>query len=85
VYGSAHPLRDPDGQRAARSASPQRDLPEILQVDPLRIRTIDPQVPPDLEAIALKALSKDPGERYANGDEFADDLGRYLAGLPVKA
>jgi tetratricopeptide (TPR) repeat protein/tRNA A-37 threonylcarbamoyl transferase component Bud32 len=57
----------------------------ILQDDPVRIAAISPQTPPELEAIALKALSKDPAARYANGDEFADDLGRYLAGQPVKA
>ncbi|HVE39250.1 MAG TPA: protein kinase [Planctomycetota bacterium] len=58
---------------------------QILQDDPVRIRAISPQVPPDLEAIALKALSKDPAARYDNGDDFADDLGRFLAGQPVKA
>jgi tetratricopeptide (TPR) repeat protein/tRNA A-37 threonylcarbamoyl transferase component Bud32 len=58
---------------------------KILQDDPVRIAAISPQTPPELEAIALKALSKDPAARYANGDEFADDLGRYLAGQPVKA
>ncbi len=58
---------------------------KILQDDPIRVRAISPQTPPELEAIALKALSKEPAARYANGDEFADDLGRYLAGQPVKA
>src|SRR5215831_5252298 len=58
---------------------------KILQDDPVRVRSLSLQTPPELEAIALKALSKDPAGRYASGDEFADDLGRYLAGQPVKA
>jgi tetratricopeptide (TPR) repeat protein/tRNA A-37 threonylcarbamoyl transferase component Bud32 len=58
---------------------------KILQDDPVRVRSLSPQTPPELEAIALKALTKDPAGRYANGDEFADDLDRYLAGQPVKA
>jgi serine/threonine protein kinase len=58
---------------------------KILQDDPVRVRSLVPQTAPELEAIALKALSKDPAGRYANGDEFADDLGRFLAGQPVKA
>jgi serine/threonine protein kinase/Tol biopolymer transport system component len=32
----------------------------------------------DLDAIALKALAKDPAERYQSADALADDLRRYL-------
>jgi len=39
----------------------------------------------DLDAICLKALRKEPGERYASAETFADDLRRFLAGRPVQA
>jgi serine/threonine protein kinase len=39
----------------------------------------------DLDAICLKALRKSPLERYADAGELAEDLRRYLAGLPVEA
>jgi serine/threonine-protein kinase len=39
----------------------------------------------DLDAICLKALEKDPARRYASAEAFAEDLGRYLGGLPVEA
>ncbi|HEV8580784.1 MAG TPA: protein kinase [Thermoanaerobaculia bacterium] len=39
----------------------------------------------DLDAICLKALRKEPGERYASAAAFAEDLQRYLAGRPVEA
>jgi len=39
----------------------------------------------DLDAIVLKALQKDPHQRYASADAFAQDLRRYLAGEPVIA
>jgi tetratricopeptide (TPR) repeat protein len=39
----------------------------------------------DLEAIILKALRKEPTERYASAEELSDDLGRHLAGQPVSA
>ncbi|HEX9953048.1 MAG TPA: serine/threonine-protein kinase [Rubricoccaceae bacterium] len=39
----------------------------------------------DLDTICLKALAKDPARRYATAAEFADDLRRYLDGLPVAA
>ena len=45
---------------------------------------------PDLEPIApvyrgivQRALAKDPHERYPNSHELAEDLRRYLAGLPL--
>ena len=39
----------------------------------------------DLDAIALKALRKDPQERYRSVDEFAADIQAYLDGRPVRA
>jgi len=44
-----------------------------------------PQGPPDLAAIALKSLEKNPARRYASAGEFADDLDRYLSGKPTIA
>ncbi len=39
----------------------------------------------DLDTIVLKALKRDPAERYATVAELADDLERYLHGEPVCA
>lgn len=39
----------------------------------------------DLDTIVLKALKKEPGERYASAAAFADDLDRYMRGDPVVA
>jgi eukaryotic-like serine/threonine-protein kinase len=39
----------------------------------------------DLDAIVTKALSEQPGERYATVDAFADDIDRFLNGYPVLA
>src|SRR4030095_5177029 len=39
----------------------------------------------DLDAIVLKALRKNPDERYASATEFADDVRRHLTGHPVHA
>lgn len=39
----------------------------------------------ELETILLKALAKEPERRYASAQAFADDIHRYLAGLPIAA
>jgi serine/threonine-protein kinase len=42
-------------------------------------------VPPDLEAICVKCLAKDPRDRYPTAGEVADELNRFLAGKPTRA
>lgn len=39
----------------------------------------------DLDAIVMKALAPEPGARYASVEALADDLKRWLDGLPVLA
>lgn len=39
----------------------------------------------DLDAIVLKALAKEPGERYGTVEELSEDLGRFLSDVPVHA
>src|SRR5438105_13603973 len=40
-------------------------------------------IPPELDLIVLRALAKDPADRYATADEFLEDLERLAAGVPV--
>jgi serine/threonine-protein kinase len=42
-----------------------------------------PEVPHDLDSVVLRALAKDPAERYQGADEMDADLARVLEGLPV--
>jgi serine/threonine-protein kinase len=39
----------------------------------------------DLDAIVLKALKKEPDQRYASATELMDDIQRYLRGFPIAA
>jgi serine/threonine protein kinase len=60
-------------------------LRQITNDDPPAPRSVDPAVPPDLETVLLKALQKDPRDRYPTAAEFADDLDRFVSGRPVLA
>ena len=50
-----------------------------------RPRAINPNVPPDLETVLLKALSPAPGDRYDSAAAFAADLRRVADNRPVAA
>lgn len=60
-------------------------IKKILLNEPRDPRKINPRVPPDLAVICLKAMEKDPGQRYQTMDELAEDLDRYLHGEPILA
>jgi serine/threonine-protein kinase len=45
----------------------------------------NPEVPPELDAVVMRALSKNPANRYQTGKEFADDLERARTGGQVMA
>ena len=47
--------------------------------------SLDPTIGQDLSAICLKAMEKDPRDRYQSADEMAEDLRRYLNDEPILA
>ncbi len=57
-------------------------LSKMSCTTPERLRR---QLSGDLDNIALKALSKQPEQRYASADQLAEDLRRHQRGLPVLA
>lgn len=66
-----------------------RDRLEILRriahEEPRLPRGVAPSIPVDLETIILKAIAKDPADRYATAREMADDLRRFAADRPILA
>ena len=58
---------------------------DILHRPPTPVRSINANVPRDLEAVCLKALEKLPRNRYESAEEMAEDLERFLAGEPTSA
>ena len=62
-----------------------RLIDKILNDEPPRPRQLDPRIPHDLETICLKAMARDPSDRYRSAPELAEDLRRYLADRPILA
>lgn len=54
-------------------------------VAPSKIDGGDPEITPAMDAITLKALAKDPTDRYQSAKEMRDDISRLLAGQHVNA
>jgi tetratricopeptide (TPR) repeat protein/predicted Ser/Thr protein kinase len=63
----------------------------ILQEEPVppsratASRLLRRELAGDLDTIVLKAMRKEPAQRYATVEQFSDDITRYLDGRPVLA
>jgi serine/threonine protein kinase len=63
----------------------QELLRQIAFEEPRPPRRIKRAIPAELETIVLKAMEKNPADRYATAQALADDLRRYLMHEPIRA
>ena len=52
---------------------------------PVPPRRLDARIPRDLETVVLKAMAREPTDRYATAADLAEDLRRFLADRPIHA
>src|SRR5262249_37310666 len=71
----------PAFEREARD----RLIHQVTAGVPPRPRTLNSEIPRDLETIVLKAIENDPARRYQDADELAEDLELFLADRPIRA
>jgi serine/threonine protein kinase len=63
----------------------QELLRQIAFEEPRLPRRVNRAIPAELEAIVLKAMEKNPQDRYATAKEMADDLRCFLEDKPIRA
>jgi serine/threonine-protein kinase len=56
-----------------------------VRENPIPPSRVDPEVPQWADAIVLKAMAKDPRDRYQSAAEMRADIQRALQGMPVAA
>ncbi|MFF0266129.1 Stk1 family PASTA domain-containing Ser/Thr kinase [Kribbella sp. NPDC004536] len=56
-----------------------------VREQPLPPSSFDPEIPPEVDAVVLKALAKNREERYQSASEMRADIHRVLAGQQVTA
>jgi eukaryotic-like serine/threonine-protein kinase len=73
------------GRPPFRAETAVATLRLVLETEPVPPRQMNPKISFDLETICLRCLQKSPAKRFANAEELALDLGRFLANEPIKA
>jgi WD40 repeat protein len=64
---------------------PRMVLRQVIEEDPKSPRTLNADIPRDLETICEKAMQKELAGRYQTAGALADDLHRWLRGEPIEA
>jgi WD40 repeat protein len=73
------------GTAPFRGETSMEILESVLHEEPTSPRFLTPGVPQDLETIALRCLEKEPAKRYVSAHAVAEDLRRFLSGVPILA
>ncbi|TWT97357.1 bifunctional serine/threonine-protein kinase/formylglycine-generating enzyme family protein [Neorhodopirellula pilleata] len=58
---------------------------QVIERVPVSPRSLNENIPRDLETICLKCLEKQPAKRYGSAAELSSELDRYLKGQPILA
>ena len=70
---------------AFEAATRAKLIDQVIHDQPPAPRKHDPRVPRDLETIVMKAIAKEPAERYATAEALSADLENFVADRPIVA
>jgi beta-lactam-binding protein with PASTA domain/tRNA A-37 threonylcarbamoyl transferase component Bud32 len=65
--------------------SPVAVASKHVRETPVLPSVVNPAMPASLEAVVMKAMAKNPDDRYSSAEEFRADLLRFADGRPVEA
>ena len=86
VYGIGATLYEMlSGRPPFMGVSPLATMEQVQHRDPVALKLLDPGIPRDLETICLRSLEKDSKRRFAGAQELADELKRFLDGVPIRS
>ncbi len=73
------------GRTPFQGGTPYEVLVQVIEKEPPPPSSFNPGIDPDLEAICLRCLQKDPARRYESAQALAEDLERWGRGEPTLA
>jgi predicted Ser/Thr protein kinase len=73
------------GRPPFKAETPLDTLMQVMEIDPVPPRLLNPKIDADLQTICMKCLEKDPRRRYTTAEQLAEDLQRYLQGDTIAA
>jgi hypothetical protein len=86
IYSLGATLYELLTHQSAYSATDRQELlRQIAFEEPRKPRRLNRSIPAELETIVLKAMEKNPAERYATAKDLAEDLRRYVMDKPIQA
>lgn len=71
------------GRPAFKAATPMATMRQVLNVEPVVLRELNPEIDRDVETICMKCLEKEPERRFQTAEEVADELKRFIDGAPI--
>ncbi|MEZ6132596.1 MAG: protein kinase [Planctomycetaceae bacterium] len=73
------------GRPSFQAASVMETLQQVIEVEPVAPRSLNPAIDRDLDTICLKCLEKSPASRYDSAAQLAAECDRYVRGEPIQA
>lgn len=71
------------GRPPFKAATSMATMRQVLNVEPVALRELNPEVNQDIETICMKCLEKEPDRRFQTAAEVADELKRFINGEPI--
>ena len=73
------------GKPPFQAATTAETIALVVNEEVVSPRRLNPRILRDLETICLRAMERQPAKRFQSAMNLAEDLDRYLTGLPIRS